>query len=62
MCIAVNCRVCEIAIALELIAVLSCKGSIILITNPDTVYTLSNKLQIRIYAIPIYISVRVLLI
>jgi hypothetical protein len=57
ICVLHGIAVREIAIALELIAVLSCKGSIIVITNPNTVYTHPNKLRIRIYAILICISV-----
>jgi hypothetical protein len=44
---AVNCRMCELAITLELLIVKICNCSINQITNPNSVYSHSIKLQYK---------------
>jgi hypothetical protein len=39
VCAVVNCRVCEIAIALELIVVTSCKRPVNPVINPNPIYS-----------------------
>jgi hypothetical protein len=46
VCAVVNCRVCELTIALYLLVVTTCKCSINPITNPNPVYSHSNHMII----------------